>query len=290
MTATSADPETVVYARHGTTELALDIFRPQTGNRHCAILVLHGGGWRMGSKEHMHARARALAAQGFTAIAVPYRLLGVAAWPAQLDDAVAACAWVRDNAGALDVDPAALVLQGHSAGAQIALMTGTLGADVRPAAVVAYYPPIGFHPVSPPGPASDPGAPPVLRLPLELDELGRVPSWMLFPPGTSQDDLAAASPVSLLHQDFPPTIIFHGTADRLFSLRSSIALHQRLTELDVPADLHIYGGRDHEFDMAPSMTDATVAATASFLERVVTHREERDAEARQFGFPPARQP
>jgi hypothetical protein len=42
--------------------------------------------------------------------------------------------------------------------------------------------------------------------------------------------------------------------------------------------------------MAPSMTEATVAATALFLERVVTHREEREAEARQFGFPPARQP
>jgi acetyl esterase/lipase len=289
MTATPADAETAVYARRGATELALDIFRPHTESRNCAILVFHGGGWRFGSKEHTHARARVLAAQGFTAIAVQYRLLDVAAWPAQLEDAAAACTWVRDHADALDIDPAMLVVQGHSAGAQIALMTGTLGADVRPAAIIAYYPPIGFYPASPPAPPSDPDAPP-LRLPLDLDELGQAPSWMLFPPGTSRDDLAAASPISLLHEAFPPAILFHATADQLFDIRSSIAMHQRLIELDVSTELHIYADRDHEFDMAPSMTQATVAATTSFLKRVVTHREENEAEARRFSFPPVEQP
>lgn len=223
-------------------------------------------------------------------MAVQYRLLDQAAWPAQLEDAVAACTWVRNHAEELDIDPATLVVQGHSAGAQMALLTGTLAADVRPAAIVAYYPPIGFHAAAPPSTSSDPQSPPLPSLPLDLDELGRVPGWMLFPDGASEDDLAAASPIGQLHEEFPPTIILHATADQLFDIRSSIALHQRLNDLTVATDLHIYADRDHDFDRAPSMTEATVAATTSFLERVVTHREDSEAEARRYGFPPTEQP
>lgn len=276
--------ETVVYERRGAAELALDVFRPETEGNGCAVLLFHGGGWRFGSKEMVHGQAGALAARGFTAIAVQYRLLDTAPWPAQLDDAIAACAWVRDHAGTLGIDPAKLVVQGHSAGAQMALMTGTLAAGVRPAAIIAYYPPIGFHPATPP---ADPAAPP---FPVERDELGRVPSWMLFPPGTPQADLDAASPITLLHEDFPPTIIFHATADKLIGIGSSVTLHQRLIDLGVPADLHIYADRDHAFDQAPSMTEATAQATASFLRRTVTHRAENEAEARRFVFAPAAQP
>ena len=122
---------------------------------------------------------------------------------------------------------------------------------------------------------------------IELDDLGHVPGWMLLPPGASQADLDSASPIALLDEDFPPTIIFHGTADRTISPRSSIALHERLSELGVPSDLHLYAGRDHEFDMAPSMTAATVAAATSFLERTVVDAAESEAEARRYPFPPS---
>lgn len=287
---TAPQPETAVYTRHSATELALDIFPPRTDSRHCAILIFHGGGWRGGAKEMVHGQASALAAQGFTAIAVQYRLLDVAAWPAQLDDAIAASAWTRDNAGALDIDPATLVLQGHSAGAQIALLAGAQGADVRPAAIVAYYPAIGFHASPAPELSGDPDTPRLPPLPLDLDEIGRVPSWMLFPPGTASADLVAASPIDLLHKDFPPTIVLHANADRLFDVRSSVALYQRLTALGVSSELHVYADRDHAFDRAPSMTQATVAATTSFLDRMVNHRGESEAEAREFGFPPVPQP
>lgn len=284
---TAPQPETTVYARHGSTELALDVFRPHGQSRRCGILLFHGGGWRGGSKEFVHAQALALAAEGFTAIAVQYRLLDVAGWPAQLDDALAACRWIRDNAGALDIDPATLVVQGHSAGGQMALMTGAAEPDVRPAAIVAYYPAIGFHRSPPPEPSGDSDGPQLPPLPLDLDEIGRVPSWMLFPGGASSADLAAASPIDQLHQDFPPTILFHATADKLFDARSSTALHQRLVDLGISTELHVYADRDHAFERAPSMTRATVSATTSFLERVVTNREESAAEAREYGFPPA---
>jgi acetyl esterase/lipase len=60
MTVTHNAAEAVIYQRHGRTELALDIFRPQANTRHFAILILHGGGWRAGSKEAMHTASSTL--------------------------------------------------------------------------------------------------------------------------------------------------------------------------------------------------------------------------------------
>ncbi len=269
--------ETFGYARHEGIELALDVFRPVADSRRCAVLVFHGGGWRVGSREAVHDRASALAANGFTALAVQYRLLDAAPWPAPLEDAAAALAWARDNAGQLEIEPGNVVVQGHSAGAHIALMSGTLDAALRPAAIAAYYPPIGFHPAAPPsGSGASPGS--------GLDELGRIPGWMLFPEGTPESGLAAASPIDLLDPAFPPTVVLHGTADRMIPLRSSLTLHSRLVELKVFSELHTYAGRDHEFDRAPAMFTATAATTASFLDRGVVNRARNDTETASYVF------
>jgi acetyl esterase/lipase len=273
---------TVTYSQPATGDLRLDVFRPAVNSRHSAVLIFHGGGWRAGAKEAVHQQAAALAAEGFTGVAVQYRLLDTAAWPAQLADARAALSWARAHAPELSVDPARVVAQGHSAGAHLALMTGTIGMAERPAAIIAYYPATGFYPADPPQPAGPdtPPAPPSM----ELDAQGRIPSWMLFPPGTDDGELIAASPVSVADATFPPTILLHATGDSTIGPAASIALHRRLNSLGVPTDLHIYAGRDHGFDLAPSMLAATVHATTSFLERMVTNRPELDAEAEQFTF------
>lgn len=272
---------TAVYSTTESGELALDVFTPTTESRRCAVLILHGGGWRFGAKEHVHDRAAALAAAGFTALAVQYRLLDAAPWPATLTDAAAALAWTRAHGEQLEIDPGRVVVQGHSAGAHTALMTGTLPVDERPAAITAYYPPIGFHAASPP-PAGPGGMPAI-----ELDELGRIPSWMLFPAGAGEEELTEASPITRVEAGFPPTILLHGTADSMVDTRSSIALHRRLDELGVPSELHLYAGRDHEFDRAPSMLRITAATVGSFLERTVTHVAEIADEARRYAFPPS---
>lgn len=276
---TTSGVETAVYRRDGSAELSLDIFRPRGEHRGAAVLVFHGGGWRFGSREDAHNRAAALAAEGFTALAVQYRLLEAAPWPAPLADAAAALTWARAHAGDLGAGPGRIAVQGHSAGGHIALMTGTLPAAARPAAIVAYYPAIGFHPAATPDSTAD-----FNPLALEIDEAGRIPSWMLLPPDPSAADLDAASPLALADATFPPTVLLHGTADAAIPYRASLSLHRRLIELGVPSDLHLYASRDHEFDNAPSMLQATAAAAASFLDRMVTGRERNDAEIRRYGF------
>jgi acetyl esterase/lipase len=277
--------ETIAYANDGGDALEIDVFAPDTKGRHCAVLIFHGGGWRFGSRELVHPRARALAAQGFTALAVQYRLLDAAPWPAPLTDASAALRWTRANSERLDINPRNVVVQGHSAGGHIALMTGTLEPDLRPAAIATYYPAIGFYPAVEPAEDLRAGMPPTVP-DIVPDELGRVPSWLLFPPNTCIADLVAASPIELVNPKFPPTIFFHGTADRVHDVKGSSSLHCRLLELGVPSDLHVYAGRQHDFDIAPSMLPVTTSALTYFVERVHLEREAMEEEARQFGFPP----
>ena len=111
------------YISGGGPRQRLDVFAPDpAADLHTAVLVLHGGAFRFGDRAAVHPRCQALADRGFTAIAAGYRLLDAAAWPAQLDDARAAVRWVHAHAGELGVDAGRIVAQGHSAGAQLALL------------------------------------------------------------------------------------------------------------------------------------------------------------------------
>ena len=272
---------TVTYSTGPAPELALDIYPPTGPNRRIAVLILHGGGWRHGSKDYVAHQALTLAAAGFTAIAVQYRLLDVAPWPAPFDDASAALDWTRANAGQLDVNPDWTVVQGHSAGGHLALMTGTLDPGRRPSAIVAFYPPIGFHRAGPP-PAPDPTRPPEI----ELDTLGRVPGWMLLPPEATDAELDTASPYALIEPGFPSTLLHHGTDDTYVHPRSSLALHQKLLEHGVHSELHTYTGRGHNFDVAPNLTRLTATITESFIARTVIDPAADAADAAQYAFPP----
>jgi acetyl esterase/lipase len=251
-----------VYRTVDGRELRADVFAPEGVSQRAAVLHLHGGGWRAGSRAAVHSRCRELARHGFTSLAVEYRLLPAAPWPAPLDDVHAALTWAAEHAPEWDVDPARLVLQGYSAGAHLALLAATAGQRARHpavAAVVAAYPPTDFHPTGP-------------------DEVGTRPSvpgetvagWLLFDRATTDEELHAVSPLRLLDPAFPPTLILHGTSDRIRPHPSSVRLHERLLALGVPADLRLYAGQDHEFDYVPSFRAAVAADVAFFLRRMVT--------------------
>ncbi len=91
------------------------------------ILFLHGGFWRAEyGREHTRPLAEALAAAGFVVCAPEYRRSGQrgGGWPGTFDDVAAAVdrlpMLVAKATGGL-VDPAAMVLAGHSAGGHLAL-------------------------------------------------------------------------------------------------------------------------------------------------------------------------
>lgn len=118
---------------------------PATGGSNSAtgsaplILFVHGGGWRMGSKENATGRAKVahFPAQGYALASIDYRLVPSATVEQQAADVAASLAWLIRNAAMLGIDPGRIVLMGHSAGAHLVALVGTDPAYLERAGVGA---------------------------------------------------------------------------------------------------------------------------------------------------------
>lgn len=118
----------LVYTElEGGRQLHLDVFRPGKGKNRMrpAVLVIHGGGWRVGSKENMHPMAQQLAKKGFVTVVVEYRLSGEAPYPAAVHDLKSAVRWIRANAASYGINDSKIAAYGCSAGAHLATLLGT---------------------------------------------------------------------------------------------------------------------------------------------------------------------
>ncbi|MBN2174212.1 MAG: alpha/beta hydrolase [Bacteroidales bacterium] len=89
-----------------------------------ALVIVHGGGWAMGSKNvDVYQKMMVdYAHKGYVTINVEYRLTGEAEFPACIEDVKCAVRWLRAHAGKYGVDPDRIGAYGHSAGAHLALM------------------------------------------------------------------------------------------------------------------------------------------------------------------------
>lgn len=108
----------------GDRDLHVDIFRPDNDSVRPALIMIHGGGWNSGDKSLQEPMAQMIAARGYVAIPVEYRLIPEAIYPAGLHDIKTAVRWVRKNAARYGIDPDRIAVSGCSAGAQLATLVG----------------------------------------------------------------------------------------------------------------------------------------------------------------------
>ena len=89
-----------------------------------ALVIVHGGGWRAGSKSvDVYQKMMVdYAHKGYVTINVEYRLTGEAEFPACIEDVKCAVRWLRAHAEELRVDPERIGSYGHSAGAHLSLL------------------------------------------------------------------------------------------------------------------------------------------------------------------------
>jgi acetyl esterase len=127
---------------------ALRLFRPLAqgpGGLRQTFVFLHGGGWTVGDLWTYEPLCRRLArVLQANILWVEYRLAPEHPFPAPLDDVLAACRWLFENASALGLDPANVGLIGDSAGANLAAVAAVLNREgrlgARFAAQVLIYP------------------------------------------------------------------------------------------------------------------------------------------------------
>ncbi|GAB3241370.1 alpha/beta hydrolase fold domain-containing protein [Hymenobacter seoulensis] len=104
----------------------LDMAMPaqKSKQRRPALVIVHGGGWSMGSKSDPVYQKMMVdyALKGYVTLNVNYRLTGEAPFPACIEDVKTAVRWLRAHADTYHVDPERVGAYGHSAGAHLALM------------------------------------------------------------------------------------------------------------------------------------------------------------------------
>jgi len=111
-------------------QIRLRLYWPDAAAPVPAIVYYHGGGHVIGSLDTHDLIARNLCAGAEALVAsVDYRMGPEHKFPAAVDDAFAALAWVHANAASLGADPGRLGVHGDSAGANLAAVVSLLARD-----------------------------------------------------------------------------------------------------------------------------------------------------------------
>lgn len=220
-------------------EQRLDILMPKERSQHTKVLIfLHGGSWKRGDKSDYNSALRSFAQRGITIVNMNYRLAekNKNKFPAQMDDITKAIDFLVSRASDLSIDMTTIGLAGHSAGGHLALLYSYhFNKSGRVKAVAA------LAPVS------------------DLAEAGRSDRAEYLNPIVNflgkkfkQDSILwiQASPYWMATKLAVPTILFHGTEDRVVPYIQSVKLEQRLQELKVPSKFieydagHVWLGSD----------------------------------------------
>lgn len=240
---------------------SLDVFWPDGAGPFPVVVYYHGGGWSGGSKEAGLLFALPFLDMGFAIVNVGYRLTGTASAPAAAEDAICAARWVAANAPKYRLDPARIVLAGHSAGGHLALMAGLANADATlarncldvPAAPIAAV--INYS-----------GVTDVADL---LEGSHRRPAatnWI----GNRTDgrELAAlVSPITHVHRGVPPVLTVHGDQDEVVPYAQAVRLHEKLQAVGAPNRLVTVREGGHGFYNRDNTLNAHAAIERFLMER-----------------------
>jgi acetyl esterase/lipase len=230
----SADPQQV-----------MDIVRPRGGAQtHPAVLFVHGGGFRAGSRKGYLSQCIRLAQHGYVTATADYRLAPAAPYPAAVHDVKAAVRYLRANAGKLTIDPTRIGATGGSAGGHLVLMLGLTGGmpqfegdgpnrdqSSRVACVVDMYGPSDF----------------TKSYGKSVDAAEVLPLFLGGDLEHARLKHIQASPLNWVTPDAAPTLAIQGTKDRYVNYEQSVWLIDRMLSVGVEAELETIDGADHGF-------------------------------------------
>ncbi|MDX8523145.1 alpha/beta hydrolase [Mesorhizobium sp. MSK_1335] len=114
----------------------LDVYAPVGAKNRPVIFFIHGGAWRIGSRNNVNAKPGFLLGKGFVFVSIDYRMLPQAGVATQASDVEKAYAYVRANIAGYGGDPDRTMVMGHSAGCHLAALTGLRGGLPGVAALV----------------------------------------------------------------------------------------------------------------------------------------------------------
>jgi acetyl esterase/lipase len=217
----------------------LTLFRPQQGQENGTAVIIAPGGGYFGLSSILEGRdvASWFTAHAITAFVLTYRVGLKARLPIPLLDGARAVRLVRANAARWHIAPDRIGMVGFSAGGHLAASVAGLATagDTRSADPVEQV-------------SSRPDFE-VLGYPwLEattVDAQGNSPYCRFARSSCNPADYARYHPVELVTDSFPPTFIYHTTADTVVKADGSLKFYQALVAHHVPVEMHIFANGAH---------------------------------------------
>ena len=255
----------VVYATYGEKQLRLDLYlpKPRPAKAVPGIVVIRGGGWRQGDKKGYAPIAAGLAAAGFAAACIEYRVLPEVSFPDPVFDTKAAVRWMRAEGGKYGIATSAIGAIGGSAGGHLVALLGTsykvgalegagghAGVSSRVQAVVAMAPVVDF-----------------MSLAKARQQRGGESARSLFAEGSEMPKLL--SPVTHLDKDAAPILLIHSKADGTVPFSQSEEMLERAKQAGIRAELVTIEGAPHAFWNQPKWAAGTVEKSARFFHSVL---------------------
>lgn len=252
-------------------KLLLDVYQPPSpavDEHRPAIMLIHGGGWRAGSRQSpsIVALSGALAEAGYVAFNVEYRLVKpnpegdgwLNRYPVPIDDCRLAVRWVRANAEKYGVDAAKLGACGDSAGGHLVSLLGTIDSKGEGDA--------GATPSSRVQAVADIFGPVDLTADFSAIQLGEltvqdlVDSWI-----TTPEQKKEASPQYHIDKHTAAFLIIHGAKDTLVPVEQSRAFHAALQKAGRSSEYIEFDEAGHGFQGED--WDRMIEAVVAFFDR-----------------------
>ncbi|HEV3299461.1 MAG TPA: alpha/beta hydrolase [Planctomycetaceae bacterium] len=257
----------VEYSNPNDEHLQLNLARPSLGDGPFpAVLCIHGGGFRAGTREGYDALCIKLAERGYVAATVTYRLAPRYKFPAAIHDTKAAVRWLRANAATYKINPERIGVMGGSAGGHLAQFLGVtahmprfegdggnLNQSSSVTCVVNFFGPSDF----------------TKSYGKSVDAGEVLPLWLGGNLETARPLHIQASPLYWVTPAEAPTLCIHGTEDNYVAHEQAVWLVDRLKAATVEAELLTLPGAGHGF----KGHDAEVADAAmfDFFDRKLKH-------------------
>ncbi|MDE6892971.1 MAG: alpha/beta hydrolase, partial [Lachnospiraceae bacterium] len=232
-------------------KLHLQILLPFTRNQPemvcpCVVFV-QGSAWMPQDVYAQLPRVSKLAELGYVVAVVEYRHSGIAPFPAQIADAKNAIRFLRSNAETYHINPENIIVSGDSSGGHTAMFAGFSGGEetdnlfpgisASVKGIVNFY---GSTSVM----AEDSNPIQILHCQPDSPE-GMVMGHVDLRKHPELKRKLSVECNITEDTEIPPTLIFHGTKDRVVNCQGSVILYRQMKKCGKDVTLYFIKGADH---------------------------------------------
>jgi acetyl esterase/lipase len=233
--------------------LKMDILIPEHVRKRTIVVYVPGGGFVVAAKEGALNLRTYVAEAGFVVASVEYRTTRDGAnYRDGVEDVKAAIRYLRANAGRYGIDASSVAVWGESAGGYLAAMVGVTNDNSSFAAGDNLNQSSDVQ-----GVIDDFGASDVSKIAADFDAvtqraiyandginnyIGKSSNAKTLDPRIAA---TAANPITYIHANAPPFLIFHGNQDRMVSPSQTLILNDALVTAGVRSTRYVVDGAAH---------------------------------------------